>query len=250
MPAHQIDLYSVAYRQITKEIPMKITPSALIRYAGLAAAAAGLIYAGIQPIHPPDVRASVTTGAWAVMMPLKAVMCLLFLIGLTGLYVRQARETGWPGLAGYLLFSLSWALNFAFIFAEGFIIPPLADAAPAFVDGFFGIFNSSPVEANLGALPALYAVTGLLYMLGGLLFGVATFRAGILPRLAAGLLALAALLTPLAALLPHELQRLAGIPVGLAVAWLGFALWAGQRAETAGPLTTADMPQLRRSSVR
>jgi hypothetical protein len=63
-------------------------------------------------------------------------------------------------------------------------------------------------------------------MLGGLLFGIATFRAGILPRWPAGLLAVAAALTPLAALLPHAIQRLAGIPVGLALAWLGYALWA------------------------
>lgn len=227
---------------------MKVTPSALIRYAGLAAVAAGLVYAGIQPIHPPDVLASVNTSAWAVIMPLKVVMCLLFLIGLTGIYARQAREAGWLGLVGFLLFSLSWALNLAFIFAEGFIIPLLADAAPTFIDGFFGIFNGHPVEANLGALPALYAVTGLLYMLGGQMFGIATFRAGILPRRAAGLLALAAVLTPLAALLPHELQRLAGMPVGLAVAWLGLALWAGQRANTAEPLPVG--PQLRQSGAR
>jgi hypothetical protein len=248
MPAHQIDLYSVSHRQIAKEITMKVTPSALIRYAGLAAVAAGLVYAGIQPIHPPDVLASVTTNAWAVIMPLKVVMCLLFLIGLTGIYARQAKDAGWLGLVGFLLFSLSWALNLAFIFAEGFIIPLLAETAPTFIDGFFGIFNGQPVEANLGALPGLWAVNGILYMLGGLLFGIATFRAGILPRRAAGLLAVVSVLTPLAALLPHELQRLAGMPVGLAVAWLGFALWAGQRAHTAEPLPLA--PQLRQSGAR
>ncbi len=33
----------------------------LIRWAGLAAMAAGIIFAGIQPIHPLDVLASVTT---------------------------------------------------------------------------------------------------------------------------------------------------------------------------------------------
>ena len=229
---------------------MKVTSSALIRYAGLAAVAAGLVYAGIQPIHPPDVLASVTTSAWAVIMPVKVVMCLLFLIGLTGIYATQAKEAGWLGLTGFLLFSLSWALNFAFIFAEGFIIPLLAESAPTFIDGFFGIFNGHPVETNLGALPSLYAVTGLLYMLGGLLFGVAIFRACILPRGAAGLLAVTSVLTPMAALLPHELQRLAGIPVGLAVAWLGFALWAGQRADTAETLTAADVSQLRQSGAR
>ncbi len=218
--------------QMAKERKVKITPTALIRWSGLAALAAGLIYAGIQPVHPADVAASVTTSAWAIIMPLKTAMTVLFLVGITGIYARQVRESGWLGLIGYALFNLSWVLNMAFIFAEGFIIPLVVTEAPAFVDGFFGVFNGRPVEAELGALPALYAVTGILYMLGGLLFGVATFRARVLPRGAAGLLALVSVLTPLAALLPHELQRLAGMPVGLAVAWLGYALWS-ERARKA-----------------
>jgi membrane protein implicated in regulation of membrane protease activity len=86
-------------------------------------------------------------------------------------------------------------------------------------------------EVNLGALPALYALTGVLYLLGGLLFGIATFRAGILPRWAAGLLAVTALLTPLAALLPHQIQRLAAVPMGIAVAWLGYALLSERREQ-------------------
>ena len=68
-------------------------------------------------------------------------------------------------------------------------------------------------------------------MLGGLLFGIATLRAGILSRWAAGLLAVASTLTPLAALFPHEIQRLAGIPVGLAIAWLGYSLLSERRSE-------------------
>ena len=66
-------------------------------------------------------------------------------------------------------------------------------------------------------------------MLGGLLFGIATLRAGILPRWPAGLLAVAATLTPAAALLPHAIQRLAAIPVALAIAWLGYALFSERR---------------------
>jgi len=34
------------------------------------------------------------------------------------------------------------------------------------------------------------------------------------------------LLTPAAALLPHSIQRLAAIPVALAIAWLGYALFS------------------------
>jgi hypothetical protein len=66
----------------------------------------------------------------------------------------------------------------------------------------------------------------ILYLLGGLVFGIATLRARVLPRWPSGLLAIAAVLTPTAALLPHAIQRLAAIPVALAIAWLGYALWS------------------------
>src|SRR5690349_5584614 len=197
---------------------MKLTASTLFRWAGLSAMAAGIIFAGIQPIHPSDVLASVTTSAWGIIMPLKTVMCLMFLTGITGIYIKQMNESGWLGFVGFLLLSLCWSLELAFIFAEAFIIPLLATAAPTFVDGFLGIFNGYLIDTYLGALPALYALTGVLYMLGGLLFGIATFRAGIFPRWAAGMLAVVSVLTPAAALLPHATQRLVGIPVGLALA--------------------------------
>ena len=38
-----------------KESKMKITTPKVIRWAGLSAMAAGIIFAGIQPIHPADV---------------------------------------------------------------------------------------------------------------------------------------------------------------------------------------------------
>jgi hypothetical protein len=78
---------------------MKVTASSLIRWSGLAALVAGLIFAGIQPIHPPDVVASVTTGAWAIITPSKTLMCLLFLIGIAGSTPgKLTRQVGlaWP----------------------------------------------------------------------------------------------------------------------------------------------------------
>jgi hypothetical protein len=227
-----------------KQSNMTITASSLIRWAGLAAMGAGLIYAGIQPIHPPDVLASVNTTAWSIITPVKTVMALLVLLGITGLYARQVKETGWLGLFGFLLFGLSWALNLAFIFAEAFIMPPLASAAPQFVEGFFGIVNGHPIEMNLGFLPAIYAFVGIAYLLGGLLFGIATFRAGILPRWAGGLLAVTALLTPLAAMLPHAIQRFAAVPVGIALAGLGYALWSERREKVLEVLPGTGSPKL------
>ena len=72
-------------------------------------------------------------------------------------------------------------------------------------------------------------------MLGGVVFGIATLRARVLPHRPAGLLALVALLTPVAALLPHATERLAAVPMGLAVAWLSYALWSERRQELTEP---------------
>ena len=213
-----------------KENKMQITGSTLTRLAGLAAVVAGLIYAGIQPIHPADALASVNTTAWAIITPVKVVMSMLFLVGLTGIYVRQVKESGWLGLIGFVMLSVVWALELAFIFAEAFIIPVLTTAAPTFIEGYFGIVNGHPVTTNLGALPGIYGFGSILYLIGGLVFGIATFRAGVLPRWAAGLLAVTSVLTPLAALLPHDIQRLAAMPVGIAIAGLGYALWTERRA--------------------
>jgi hypothetical protein len=226
---------------------MKITASRVIRWSGLAALVAGIIFAGIQPIHPPDVLSSVTTGSWAIITTLKTVMCLLFLLGIAGLYARQVEEAGWLGLAGFLLLILCWWLQSAYVFAETFILPQLATSASPFVVSFLGIASGNPGEMNIGPLPAIYSLgIGIPYMLGGLLFGIATLRAGILPRWAAGLLAVAATLTPAAALLPHDIQRLAAIPVGLALAWLGYALWSERREQAADPddgvLTGVEQP--------
>jgi hypothetical protein len=234
-----------------EERTMKISASNLIRWAGLSAMAAGIIFAGIQPIHPADELASVTTSAWAIITSLKTAMCLLFLLGIVGIYARQVTKAGWLGLAGFLLLIVSWWLQTAYVFAETFIFPPLASTAPQFVDSALGtIARGQASDVNLGALPMIYSLgVGVPYMLGGLLFGIATFRAGILPRWPAGLLAVAAALTPLAALLPHAIQRLAGMPVGLALAWLGYALWAERREQAVESVAGRASPQFGQSGA-
>jgi hypothetical protein len=143
---------------------MKTTTSNLIRWTGLAAVMGGILFVVMQPIHPPETLAAVTTGAWATVHYLGVAMCLLNLLGIAGIYARQVEASGWLGLAGLLL------------------------------------------------------------------FGVATLRAGVLPRWAGGALAVGTV-APLALslLLPAEFIRLAAVPVGLALALLGYALWSEPR---------------------
>jgi hypothetical protein len=221
--------------------------SALLRWTGLAAIAAGVIFAGIQPIHPPDLLASVTTTPWAIIIGLKLVMCLLFLVGISGIYLRQADRAGWLGLAGFAMLILSWWLQTGYVFIDAFVLPVLAGPAPGFIDSFLGMVNpASPVTMDLGALGTVYAGVGILYMLGGLVFGIATVRAGVLPRAPAILLAVAAVLTPLAVLLPHEIQRLAAVPFAIAIGWLGYAVWSSpQGASSAIPARAGPAPATR-----
>jgi hypothetical protein len=158
-------------------------------------------------------------------------MSLFGLLGMMGLYARQVRESGWLGLAGFLLLSLWLVLVLPFTFFEVFFLPLLATEAPTFAEGFLGIFTGSAGEINFGVLAALWKLSGVLLLLGGLVFGIATFRAGILSRWAAGLLAVGCVLSPAAALLPHALQPLVAVPIGVGLAWLGYALWSERRAQ-------------------
>jgi hypothetical protein len=119
-----------------------------------------------------------------------------------------------------------------FSFVEAFILPHVATALPAFVQAWMGMFNGPAGKFGLGVLPTIWTLTGPVYILGGLLFGIATFRAGILPRWAGALLALSTVLAPIAGLLPNASQPKIAIPMGLALAWLGYALWSERRAQS------------------
>jgi hypothetical protein len=78
-----------------------------------------------------------------------------------------------------------------------------------------------------------------MYILGPLLFGIATFRARVLPRWAGALLILGAVLVPVGALVPPVYQaKIAMIPVGLAIVWLGYALLSERREKVSEPVPT------------
>lgn len=234
-----------------KESSMKTITPKIIRWAGLSAIAAGIIFAGIQPIHPPDVLASVNTSFWTIITALKTVMCIFGLFGIAGLYARQVEETGWLGLAGYLLLTIFYAIQICYAFAEVFILPLLTTVAPKFVESALAIGSGAVAEINLGAFASLYEVLTLLYLLGLLLFGIAIFRARILSRGAAVLLALSG---PLAfimvTLLPHQLERLAAMPMGIALAWLGYALWTDRRTKVAERLPDMSNAHLSQSTAK
>lgn len=213
---------------------MKITTPSLIRWSGVSAMVTGIIFAGIQLIHPPDVLASVNTSAFIVITSLKTLMCLFGLFAIAGLYARQVEETGWLGLAGYLLLTIFYAVQMCFAFAEPLILPLLTTVAPTFVESALGLASGAGGPMDLGAFGVIYQGIPVLYLLGLLAFGIAIFRAGILSRWAAGLLAGSGpLALIMVALLPHQIERLAAVPMGIALIWLGYSLWSERRAPAA-----------------
>ncbi len=227
-----------------KESKPKMTTATLMRWAGLSAMAAGLCFIVIGMFHPVNVLSSVTTANWVNVHIFATALGFFGLFGMAGLYVRQVEKSGWLGLAGFLLLSVWMTLVTGFSFVEAFILPRLATESPAFVTGLLGMFSSTPSPVDLGILPTLWNIQGPMYILGPLLFGIATFRAGVLPRWAGALLAFGAVLVPIGAVVPPELQPKIMIPVGLAMAWLGYALWSERRAPAAQPLADTVSPRL------
>ena len=217
----------------TQESKTQTSTPALMRWAGASAVAAGLCFIIIGMFHPENVPSAVTTATWVNAHIAATALGFFGLFGMAGLYARQAEQTGWLGLAGFLLFSLWMTMVSGFSFVEAFILPKLATASPAFVESFLGMFSGATGEIDMGILPTLWNISGPMYILGPTLFGIATFRAGILPRWAGALLALNILFVPLGAVVPAAYQPMIMIPVGLAMAWLGYALFSERRAEVA-----------------
>lgn len=207
-----------------------MTTSTLMRLAGVSAMLAGLCFIIIGMFHPENVPSSVTTTAWVNVHIVATALGFFGLFGMAGLYARQVEKSGWLGLTGFLLFSVWFVLITGFSFVEAFILPNLATESPAFVESLLGMLTGIPSTVDLGILPMLWNISGPMYILGALLFGIATLRARVLPRWAGGLLTLAAVLIPIGGMFPHEYQaKIAMIPVGLAMVWLGYALFSERR---------------------
>jgi len=198
-----------------------------ISFCRLICNIAGILYIGIQFFHPEDNLSSVNTNIWVIVASLTIAMSIFSLIGILGIYITQAEETGWLGLVGFVTFSLFWLASMSLSFTEAFVLPLLTNDAPNFVNGILGIFGGTKSDVEFGIFPILAPLAGGLYMLGGILLGIATLRAGVFPRMSGALLAFSAVVTLAAAIIPHPFDRILAIPMGIALIWLGSILFSG-----------------------
>lgn len=219
---------------------MRITTTGLIRSAGIAAILAGLMFVVIQPLHPDDELASVTTDAWAIIHYATLAMLTLFVIGVTGIYARQVEKFGLVGLVGYVVIVIGLVLTAIGTSIEALVQPLVASSDPEFVEGMLAMVHGHPIDTDLGGIPLLWNVASAGFLGGTLLFGFANFRAGILSRWASAVFAVGLFaVAPVAGLLGSP--RVGAVPIGIGLAWLGYSLWADgrKRAAEAAPTTSA-----------
>lgn len=222
---------------------MAITTTTLTRAAGLAAVAGGLLFIAVQIKHPLLDAAFTTTTEYSVRESMKILMAVLSLTGITGIYLRQVKQTGVLGLIGYVVLAVGYLAIYSVQIVGVFVLPDLATSQPGYVNDVLAVATSSTPVGDVGRFQTL-SQGGFAYIVGGIIFGIALFRANILPRWAALLLSVGAVATVVTSQLPELTQRLFAIPVGVALIGLGYSLWREQRTTAAPVVTGTDSSSL------
>ncbi|GIF01288.1 hypothetical protein [Paractinoplanes rishiriensis] len=218
---------------------MTITASTLSRAAGAAAVAAGLIFIGVQINHPHLDATSLMTTDVTVRNSLKLLMAVLALAGITGMYLRQVRQTGVLGLLGYLVLGAGYAIIVGTSYMAAFVLPEIALSNAGFVNDVAAATTGGTPSGDIGVLRTVLQVQNFTYLAGGLVFGIALLRARVFPRWAAALLAAGGAVTIAIAVLPDAFYRLLAFPNGIAMVALGWSLWRSARQTPATLPATA-----------
>ncbi len=192
-----------------------MSSSNLIRWGGPATMLGGALLTIANLMSPfivdfDNLSGSTATGAYAFHHGLLMLATLLLLGGIPGLHARQSEIAGRLGWAGFLVSLVGTAMLMAHFWGQTFIAPAVAATAPSLIDRPTPLLMA---EIMLSFLP---------FTLGWVLFGVSMLRAGAYPRAAAALLIVGSLIP--------MIGRIAGsaLILGLALTWLGYALWSGR----------------------
>jgi hypothetical protein len=229
---------------------MTITTTKLTRAAGLSAVVGGLLFIAVQINHPLLNANFTTTTEYAVRETMKIFMAVFSLIGITGIYLRQVKQTGVLGLIGYVVLGLGYLAIFSNQVVGVFVLPSLAASQPGFVNDVLAVATSRTPVGDIGPLQILIKGGGFAYIVGGIIFGIALFRAGVLARWAAALLSVGGVAILATFVLPELIQRLFAIPVSVALIGLGYSLWREQRTQKTQSLPSQVSSQLDPSGTK
>ena len=200
-----------------------MSPSSLIRWSGLCLMLGGLLVAAHLLSHPDTQVAGAhlaRSRGWSLSHSLHFYGAVFVLLGVVGLYARQADRAGPLGVAGFVLALIGAGLYVGTGMITAYMWPLLGVEAPALTEA------ASPAFKML-IIPA----TGLFFGVGFLTLGIATMRAGVLPRWAGPLMGLGAVLFML---LPPQpigptpwwMLQVGGVLFAVGACWLGHAIWS------------------------
>ena len=129
---------------------MTVTTTTLTRAAGVAAAAAGAIFIGVQIGHPQLNLTTITTTDVFVRDCFKVLMCALALAGISGMYLSQVRRNGILGLVGWLVFGAGYLCIMCTTFVSTVVVPTIADTNPGFVKDYIALATSRGTVSGRG----------------------------------------------------------------------------------------------------
>jgi len=206
-----------------------VTQGFLLRASAVAAAAAGLIFIGVQIAHPYLDATSITTTDVMTRSLLKTLMAALALAGITGVYLFQVTRIGVLGLVGYVVFAAAYLSMLGTEYVGALVLPSIAHSSTAYVNDVISFANNRPETGDIGPMHAAIMFMGITYIVGGFVFAIALFRANVLARWASALLAVGTVSAIATGIVP-QYERLFAIPTGLALVGLGYSLWRAQRS--------------------
>jgi hypothetical protein len=195
----------------------------LSRHAGPIVLVAGAFFvitqlARLFRMNRGDLRAEVTDPFFQVATVASVAAFAGLLIALFAAYERQAREAGTFGLAALFAAIVGTLTLGANMWFEGFAAPWLVEVAPQIV-----------TAESKGIWVIGYFSSYVLFALGWVMFGLASLRARVFPVRISVALVVGGLIGFLAALPPF------GVPLGLALMWLGGWLIKTARAGATTP---------------
>ena len=195
--------------------------SGFIRLGGVAAIASAalallsfVLY--LVVVGGDRISEAATSAAFFLPSGAQLLAMALLLIGLVALFVRQAEAFGALGLTGFVLALLGTTLAAGASWSQVFVVPRLAEVAPAVAD------------QGTGSVLAGFLLSFLLFGVGWLVFGAATLRTRVFPRWAVILLIVGAVIS----ILPLPSRALI---VEIAAGYLGFTLLRGRGASEHQP---------------
>jgi hypothetical protein len=176
--------------------------------------------------QPTRLAAESTT--WIVVLTAGLVAAFLRLLTLVGIYAHTDGLAGRFGRWALSIASLGILLNAGYLWAGAFLVPPLTEHAPEFLDAF----DADPTSTGVTALG--FSAMLLVVSVGWVLVGSGLIRSGVAPKRAGWAL----ILGPAAGLV----AVLAGLPpfgpvfLGIGFVWLGGWMWREPHESVRGAL--------------